>query len=211
MRAGAVAVAMRTDTAQASESSARPGVVSIPVSDDAVAAARPPSWRELAAAWVGFVMVVLATAAVVAVVAPDWLRSPTRGLPHTAVMIADIATVNLLIALVPLVGGWLAAAYRRRGRRRMALAFALASGLVMVRSLLTVGAVGGADLPWLVGATRWWLLELVAYATASYTGLWLIRHPGTLYRPESHRALRRALAVMVATLVAGAFVEVLST
>ncbi len=211
MRAGALVIPVRTDTVQGLGSGDRPEVVDVPVRTDVAPPAEPPSWRQLAAAWLVFVMVVVGSAALVAVVAPSWLSSSTRSLPHTVAMIADIATNNLLIGLVPLFGGWLAAAHLRRGRRLMALPFALVSALVVARSLLTIGAVGGSDLPWLAGATRWCLLELVAYATASYTGLWLIRHPETLYCRESHRALRRALAVMVSALVAGAVVEVLST
>ncbi len=202
---------MGTGIVQGLGSGDRPEVVDIPVRTHVAPPAEPPSSRQLAAAWLASVMVVVASAALVAMVAPTWLSSRTRGLPHTVAMIAYIAANNLLIGLVPLFGGWLAAAQLRRGHRLRALPFAAVPALVMVRSLLTIGAVGGSDLPWLAGATRWWLLELVAYATASYTGLWLIRHPETLYRRESHRALRRALAVMVSALVAGAVVEVLST
>ncbi len=177
---------------------------------EASALPAPPSWRALAKTWLAFVAIVLVTAAIFAVIAPDWLAAPTRTLPDTTTMVVEIASNNLLIAIMVLLGGWLAAAHLRRGRRATAVPFALLPALVMTRSLLTVGAVGGADLPWLASAARWWLLEFVAYATVTHTALWLIRHPDVVYQPESHRALRRALVLMTIALVVGAVVEVFS-
>lgn len=169
-----------------------------------------PAWRQLALAWIAFVAVVLGTAAIVAAIAPDWLGGSTRALPDSAGLIGQIAVNNALLALLPLFGGWLAASHRRAGRRVVALPFAIAPALITARSLLTIGAVGGADPAWLADAARWWLLELAAYAAAGYTGLWLVGHPEALDTPAAPRAMRRAFAVIAIALPAGAAVEVLT-
>ena len=78
---------------------------------------------------------------------------------------------------------------------------------MVARSVVTIGAVGGADPGWLADAARWWLLELAALATAGWTGLWLVRHPERRER-LGPAAARRALAVVVGALAAGAAVEV---
>jgi hypothetical protein len=155
------------------------------------------------------VLAVLVCTVAAALLAPDWLDGRTRELPNRPLLIADIFTNNLLIALLPLIGGWLAAGHLLAGRRRLAWLFVLIPALVAARSVVTIGAVGGADPAWLWDAARWWLLELAALATASATGLWLARHPALRER-HGPEATRRALTVIVTTLGAGAVVEVLT-
>jgi len=153
--------------------------------------------------------VVLAAAAVTAVVAPDWLGDETRKLPVDALFMADIFANNLLIALLPLLGGWLAAGHRLAGRRRLAWVFILVPAAVVVRSLVTIGAVGGADPAWLAGAARWWLLELAALGAAGATGLWLVRHPH-LRHHHGPALMRRTFLIAVGALGVAAIVEVLT-
>ncbi len=172
--------------------------------------ATPPSWSTMARAWVALTGVVLVTAAVTAVVAPDWLAGPTRELPDDPLFMAELFTRNLLLAVViPLLGGWLAAGQRLEGRRIRAAIFVVLPGVIIARSLLTIGAVGGADLPWLADAARWWLLELVAVAAAGTTGLWLARHPH-LRRTQGPAAIRRAAMIAASALACGALIEVLT-
>ena len=166
-------------------------------------------WGPLAATWAVLVASVLAIAGVVALVLPDWLDGETRELPDSALLIADVLTNNLLIALLPLLGGWLAAGYSLAGHRLLAGLFVLAPALIVGRSLVTIGAVGGADPAWLAGAARWWLLELGALAASSYTGLWLARHP-ELRERCGPRAMRRAVTIVVGSLTVAAVVEVLT-
>jgi hypothetical protein len=168
-----------------------------------------PSWGALTLAWGALVLAVVVTAAAMAVVAPGWLDGPTRALPDRPLLMLDIFFNNLLLALLPLIGGWLAAGHLLAGRRRLALVFVLLPAVVVARSVATIGAVGGADRGWLADAARWWLLELAALAAAGWTGLWLVRHPQLRGR-RGAAAARRALAVVVTTLAAGAVVEVLS-
>jgi hypothetical protein len=160
-------------------------------------------------AWAALTLCVVVSAAAAALLAPGWLDGRTRLLPDRPLLMLDIFTNNLLVALLPLIGGWLAAGHLIAGRRRVAFVFVLIPGLVVVRSVVTIGAVGGADPAWLLDAARWWLLELGALATASTTGLWFARHPDLRER-HGPFAARRALAVMVGTLAAGAGVEVLT-
>jgi hypothetical protein len=170
---------------------------------------RPPSWARLGGTWLAFVVVVLIVAGAVSLLAPDWLGGGERELPDRPSLILDIFFNNLLLALVPLVGGWLAAGHLLARRGAVAAACLLLAALVVARSLVTIGAVGGADLAWLADAARWWLLELAALAVATETGIWLARNPAIRDRQGPH-ALRRAVAVVVATLAAGAVVEVLT-
>jgi hypothetical protein len=168
-----------------------------------------PSWTALTLAWAALVLAVVVTAAAAAVAAPGWLDGPTRPLPDRPLLMLDIFFNNLLLALLPLVGGWLAAGHLLAGRRRVAFVFVLLPAVVVARSVVTIGAVGGADPGWLADAARWWLLELAALAAAGRTGLWLARHPDLRER-LGRAAARRALAVVVTTLPAAAAVEVLS-
>jgi hypothetical protein len=165
-----------------------------------------PSWGALALAWAALVVAVVATAVAAAAVAPGWLDGPTRPLPDRPLLMLDIFFNNLLLALLPLVGGWLAAGHVLAGRRRLAFVFVSLPAVVVARSVVTIGAVGGADPGWLADAARWWLLELAALAAAGWTGLWLARHPQLRGRLGA-AAARRALAVVVTTLAAGALVE----
>jgi hypothetical protein len=168
-----------------------------------------PSWAALTVAWAALALAELIAAAAAALLAPGWLDGPTRPLPDRPLLMLDIFFNNLLLALLPLVGGWLAAGHLLAGRRRLAWLFVLLPALVVARSVVTIGAVGGADPGWLLDAARWWLLELAALAAAGWTGMWLMRHP-ELRERLGPAAARRALAVVVPTLVAGAGVEVLT-
>ena len=169
--------------------------------------AAAPSWLELARAWAALALAVLVSAAATALLAPGWLEGPTRPLPDRPLLMLDIFINNLLLALLPLIGGWLAAGHLLAGRRRLGWLFVLLPASVVARSVVTIGAVGGADPGWLADAARWWLLELAALATAGWTGLWLVRHPHLRERLGA-AAARRALAVVVGALAAGAAVEV---
>ena len=124
------------------------------------ARAAPPSWVELARAWAALALAVLVSAAATALLAPGWLDGPTRSLPDRPLLMLDIFFNNLLLALLPLIGGWLAAGHLLAGRRRLAWLFVLLPAVVVARSVVTIGAVGGADPGWLADAARWWLLEL---------------------------------------------------
>jgi hypothetical protein len=175
----------------------------------AAPAAGPPSGCQLARAWAALVAAVLAVAALVALVAPGWLGEGERALANDPLLALDIFTNNLLLCLVPLLGGWLAAGQLRAGRRGTAGLLAALAGAPVIRSLATIGAVGGADPGWLLAAAPWWALELAALAAASRTGLWLARHPG-LRDEHGPTAFRRALYLIVSTLAVGALVEVLA-
>jgi hypothetical protein len=171
---------------------------------------RPPSWIQLATTWALFAAVVLGVAVAVYLAVPGWLGdSGVRELPDRPLLMLDIFMNNLLLALVPLFGGWLAAGHLHAGRRLVAGVFMLLPAVVVGRSLVTVGAVGGGDPGWLANSARWWLLEVGALAVSARTGLWLARHP-QLRDEDGPAAMRRALAVIVCTLAAGATVEVLT-
>ena len=164
----------------------------------------------MARAWGALIAVVVLTAAITAVVAPNWLAGPTRELPNDPLFLAELFTRNLLLAVViPLLGGWLAAGQRLEGRRVRAAVFVVLPAVIIARSLLTIGAVGGADLPWLADAARWWLLELAAVAAAGTTGLWLVRHPHRRHS-DGPAAIHRAAIIATSALAAGALIEVLT-
>ena len=169
-----------------------------------------PSWATMALMWAALTAVVVASAAITAVVAPDWLDDPVRELPNDPLLMAEVFTRNLLLAaVIPLLGGWLAAWHRLEGRRVAAAIFVVLPGVIIARSLLTVGAVGGSDPQWLAAASRWWLLELAAMAAAATAGLWLVRHPDqrATYGPA---VIRRALVIAVSALVCATLIEVLT-
>lgn len=171
---------------------------------------RPPSWIQLATNWALFAAAVMAVAAAVHLAVPGWLGdSGVRELPDRPLLMLDIFFNNLLLALVPLFGGWLAAGHLSAGRRLVAGLFLLLPALIVARSLITVGAVGGGDPDWLADSARWWLLEVGALAVSTRTGLWLSRHP-QLRDEHGPAAMRRALAVIVCALAVGATVEVLT-
>jgi len=170
----------------------------------------PPSWSGLATTWALFVGVVLTVAIAVRLTVPGWLdESGERPLPDRPLLILDIFVNNSLLALIPLVGGWLAAGHLREGRRAVAGVFLLLPSVVVVRSLVTIGAVGGADPNWLGDSVRWWSLEVGALAVASHTGVWLARHPGRRDQ-DGPAAMRRALLVVVGALALAAIVEVMT-
>ena len=87
--------------------------------------------------------------------------------------------------------------------------FLLLPAVILARSLVTIGAVGGADPGWLANASRWWLLEVGALAAAANTGYWLASHP-RLRDEQGAEAMRRALAAIVTMLLAASAVEVLT-
>jgi hypothetical protein len=187
----------------------RPGALKAASVSEGTTPPRPPSWPRLARVWLAFAVVVLTVAGAVSMVAPDWLAGGERELPDRPSLIVDIFVNNLLLALVPLIGGWLAAGHLLAGRGAVAAACLLVAAPVVARSLGTIGAVGGADPAWLADAARWWLLEVAALAVATDTGIWLARNPAQRDR-RGAEALRRALAVITGTLAVGALVEVLS-
>lgn len=152
---------------------------------------------------------VVAVAGVVHLAAPGWLPDDERELPDRPLLMLDILVNNLLLALVPLLGGWLAAGHVNAGRRLLAGAFLLVPAVIVARSLCTIGAVGGSDPGWLADAARWWLLEVGALAVATRTGLWLARHPERRDQ-AGPAALRRAVIVIVSALTVAAGVEVLT-
>ena len=171
---------------------------------------RSPSWSELAATWSLFAAVVLAVAVAVHLAAPGWLGdSGERELPDRPLLAVDIFLNNLLLALAPLFGGWLAAGHLDAGRRLVAGVFVLLPAVIVARSVVTIGAVGGGDPEWLADSARWWLLEVGALAAAARTGLWLARHP-RLRDERGPAAMRRALGVIVCALAAAATVEVMT-
>lgn len=168
----------------------------------------PPTWAQLATTWALFAVAVLTVAVVVRVASPGWLGdSGVRELPDRPLLVLDIFVNNLLLALVPLFGGWLAAGHLSAGRRLAASPFLLLPAVIVARSLATVGAVGGGDPRWLADSARWWLLEVGALAVSARTGLWLARHP-QLRDEHGPPAMRRALAAIVGALAAGSCVEV---
>jgi hypothetical protein len=171
---------------------------------------RPPTWAQLAATSTLFAVVVLVVALAVHLATPGWLgASGTRELPNRPLLMLDIFVHNLLLALVPLFGGWLAAGHLSAGRRLAAGPFLALPAVVVARSLATIGAVGGGDPRWLADAARWWLLEVSALAVSARTGLWLARHP-QLRDEHGPAAMRRALLAIVAVLGVAACVEVLT-
>ena len=171
-------------------------------------APRPPSWSALALAWALLVAAVVAVAVGVHLAFPGWLEdTPAHPLPDDALTVLDIFFNNLVIAVCPAFGGWLAAGHLAAGRRLAAAVFLALPAIVVVRSIATVGAVGGGDLPWFFDAARWWLLEFAAIAVSARTGLFLARHPQA--RDEhGPPAMRRAVGVVVLALSLGAVVEV---
>ncbi|MDQ3647298.1 MAG: hypothetical protein M3433_01695 [Actinomycetota bacterium] len=185
----------------------RDGVLSSSVAPSR--AGGPPSWTALGASWAAFVGATLAVAAVVALVAPGLLDGETVELPDRPSLIVGIFANNLLLALIPLLGGWLAAGHRLAGRRALASVFVAIPALVVVRSVATIGAVGGSDGAWLLEAARWGVLELGALAVATHTGMWLARHPEQRNQ-RAPQALGRALAFVLVALGLAALVEVLT-
>jgi len=160
--------------------------------------------------WAVFAAVVLAVAVAVRLAMPGWLGdSGVSELPDEPLLALDIFVNNLLIALVPLFGGWLAAGHLSGGRRVAAIPFLLLPAVIVTRSLATIGAVGGGDPRWLAHAARWWILEVGALAISVRTGLWLARHP-QLRDEHGPAAVRRALLAIVAALGVAACVEVLT-
>jgi hypothetical protein len=187
----------------------RAGALSRPAAD-ARLDERPPSGIQLATTWALFAAAVMAVAAAVHLAAPGWLGdSGVRELPDRPLLMLDIFFNNLLLALVPLFGGWLAAGHLTAGRRLVAGVFLLLPALIVARSLVTIGAVGGGDPEWLADSTRWWLLEVGALAVSARTGLWLARYP-QLREEHGPAAMRRALAGAVAALLIAALMEVLT-
>ena len=178
-------------------------------SERAGARSGPPA-RSYLLAWAGLTAPVLLCAALTHAFYPRWLAgSPTRALPDQPSLVVDILANNLLVAVTPLLGGWLAARALARGRRLLATICLGWPILVISRSLTTLGVFGGGDLRWFAAASRWWLLELAALAVSLRTMVWLAACPERLDR-TGREAINRALAVVVALLTAAALVEVLT-
>jgi hypothetical protein len=169
-----------------------------------------PSWTQLAHTWTIFAAVVLGVAVAVRLTFPGWLGdSGERELPDQPLLMLDIFVNNLLLALVPLFGGWLAAGHLSAGRWIVAHAFLVLAAVVVARSLVTIGAVGGADPRWLADAARWWVLEVGALAVGAHSGQWFARHP-QLRDEHGPGVMRRALGAIVGALLLAAIVEVLT-
>lgn len=169
----------------------------------------PPRWRQLIRTWGFFVAVVLLAAVVVGIAFPDWIGDSEHEIPNDPVLAADIFVNNLLLALLPLIGGWLAAGHLLVGRKPIAALLLMPPLVIVARSLITIGAVGGADPDWLLDSSRWWLLEVAALAVGARSGLWLARNPDLRERYGA-QTMRRAVATIVVLLATGAVVEVLT-
>jgi len=132
--------------------------------------------RELGAAaarWAaGAVAIVLATALLVWLVAPDsWQRliRDTQDTDATVAQWLSIWLTNFVICAVPLLAGALAQRDRATRPRRTRALIAV-TALIVLRSLVTIGLVGGLDPSWLLAAAPWWLLEAGCLGTAVGAG-----------------------------------------
>jgi hypothetical protein len=167
-----------------------------------------PSWREFAVTFAGLLLALLAVAGAAHFAAPaSWRDLGARQLPNRASLAVGVFLNNLLIAATPVLGAWLAADHRQRGHRLAASLFAGLPVVVLVRSVGLIGLVGGLDPRWLVDASRWWSLELAALGISACTGWWLLRHPERR-AADGPAVVRRATLGIVASLAAGALIEV---
>lgn len=167
----------------------------------------PPLFAFLSS-WALMVLAVVAVAGLTHLAFPRWLEGvPARELPERASLVADIFANNLLIAVTPLLGGWLAAGQLVRGRPAVAIAILALPALVIARSLMTIGIVGGGDLGWLLSASRWWLLEVAALAVSAQTVTWIALRP-RLREEHAGAAMKRALSIVIVLLALAAIVEV---
>ena len=168
-----------------------------------------PTLAAYLAAWAAVTLGVLVVAGLTHLAYPRWLESePVVELPDRASLVVDIFANNLLIAVAPLLGGWLAARQLVRGRRILATLLVVWPALVVARSLATIGVFGGGDLGWFWSASRWWLLEVAALAVSVRTGVWVVSHPAL--REEHGPAMNRALLSVIALLALAAVVEVVT-
>jgi hypothetical protein len=186
---------------------------------------RPPWLRGFAMWWATLVLATLVVAGLVKVAAPSWLseRDPhgisslvralvpagvgteTVALPDDPLLAGDIFFNNFLLVLLPIVGGWLAA--NAAGRHRFVAPLLLGlPALVLARSLLTIGAIGGGDSRWLVDASRWWVLEVGALACSASVAVVLANE--RFAWQERLVAMRCGLGVSVLQLALAAALEV---
>lgn len=185
---------------------------------------RAPSILSIIRWWATFVLATLVVAGLIKVAAPTWLSdvdasgvaaavrmvAPTVGtktvtLPNDPLLAGDIFFNNFLLVLLPLLGGWLSRT-SAQAPRILRCGLLVLPAVIVGRSLLTVGAVGGADPAWLLDASRWWVLEVGALACGAHIGTWLAgsRHS----RGDELNALRRGLLLSASLLVLAAAIEV---
>ena len=109
--------------------------------------------------------VVLATAAIVWLFAPaDWQRL-IRSEQHTDATVAQwlgIWVTNFVICCLPLLAGALAHTQQAAGRTRRAAVVLVVADLLVLRSPVIIGVVGGLDPRWLARAAAWWLAEVAS-------------------------------------------------
>jgi hypothetical protein len=170
--------------------------------------ASPTTWAA-ASMFAAFVLGVLVTAAATRLLAPTaWRDPPARALANRPGVVAGIVLNNLVVAVAPAYGAWLAARYRAGGRPRVAAVVLALPSAVLVRAVATIGFVGGLDPGWLLSAARWWTLELAALAVSAATGWHIWRGP--CLGDDAARRLRGAAALIVGLLASAAFIEVWS-
>jgi hypothetical protein len=164
----------------------------------------------LAGPWLAaLVLGVLVTAAATRLLAPaGWRDPPTRALPNRPDVVAGILLNNIVVAVAPAYGAWLAARHRARGRRWIAAAVLALPAAVLVRAVAVIGFVGGLDPGWLVSAARWWTLELAALAVSTAAGWRVWRGPS--WGEDAARRLRAVTVLILGLLLAGAVIEVWS-
>ena len=120
------------------------------------------------------VAVILAVAAAVWALAPaSWqsLVADEQRLDGGALTVIAISANNLLICFLPVLAGVYAHRFARRGRTGWARAVLSLAALVVLRSLLVIGLVGGLDPAWLAGAAAWWFAEIAALSVCCAAGL----------------------------------------
>ena len=157
------------------------------------------------------VAVILATAATVWALAPGAWQSLIEDEQRTdagALAVIAITANNLLICCLPVLAGVYAHHLARRGRNWWARAVLAFAGLIVIRSLLVIGLVGGLDPAWLAGAAAWWLAEIAALSTCCAAGFNAARAGDELV---ASRQLAHAVAFACLLLPCAAIVEVALT
>lgn len=157
------------------------------------------------------VAVILTAAAAVWALAPGSWQSLIDDEQHTdagALAVIAITANNLLICCLPVLAGVYAHRLARHGRTWWAWAVLALAGLIVIRSLLVIGLVGGLDPAWLAGAAAWWLAEIAALAVCCAAGFNAARAADELV---ASRQLAHAVAFACLLLPCAAIVEVALT
>ena len=157
------------------------------------------------------VAVVLAVAAAVWALAPASWQSLVEAEQHTAdgaLTVLSITANNLLICCLPVLAGVYAHRLARRGHTRCARGVVAFAGLIVLRSLLVIGLVGGLDPSWLAGAAAWWIAEVAALAVCCAAGCNAARAADEL---AASRQLAHAVAFACLVLPCAAVTEVALT